>query len=149
MKLTVKSAVKADLEDVMILLHVLYKGDVGSQLANIVEEYIDSDRHIVFVGFHNDSPVGILIGTYRLDIDYECRVGFVDAIVVDENMRQQGIGKRLMEEFSGWAKHRDCTVLQVLNGNRTFFEGIGFEERPARLHQIPIERIENITKRCS
>ncbi|MCL0039310.1 GNAT family N-acetyltransferase [Dehalococcoidia bacterium] len=144
MGIDLKSASRKDIDKLMPLfkgLYELYGGDIGPHFAEILQEYIDSENHLTMVALSDGAVVGVLVGSYRLDIDYECRTGFVDAIVVDEGFRKRGIGKRLLHHFAQWAQSKKCTVLQVLNGNREFFEHLGFEERPARLHQVSIERL--------
>ena len=141
MGLQVRKATIGDFGDMMALFHDLYGGDIGPHFSDVLREYIGSDSHLVTVAISDARLVGVLIGSYRLDIDYECRAGFVDAIVVHKDCRSQGIGKRLVRNFAEWAKDRGCTVLQVLNARGKFFENIGFKERPATLHQISIEEI--------
>jgi GNAT superfamily N-acetyltransferase len=135
MAIQLRTAMKDELPKLIPLFHDLYRGDIGANFLNIVQEYIDSDSHLVAVATVDGAVIGVLVGSYRLDIDYECRAGFVDAVVVHQDYRNRGIGKRLVEHFAEWAKNRGCTVLQVLNGRRQFFESIGFKERPAVLHQ--------------
>ncbi len=143
MHLRVRLAECPDLNGIMGLLSVLYKEDVGKHLRNLVEEYVVSPDHVVFLATNEtDVVAGVLIGSYRIDIDYECRAAFLNAIIVEETMRRQGIGKMMMQEFTHWAAGKNCTVLQVLNGRREFFEGIGFRERPAVLHQVPIDELK-------
>jgi ribosomal protein S18 acetylase RimI-like enzyme len=43
--------------------------------------------------------LGILVGSYNLDIDWEGRVARIDAVVVDENYRMRGIDKILVKRF--------------------------------------------------
>jgi len=138
---TIRSADRADLEPIISLLRVLYKNDVGQELSGLVQEYLDSPSHLVLLAMR-DRPIGVLIGSYRLDIDYECRAGLVDAIVVEESVRNQGIGRSLVRAFTRWARDRGCTMLQVVNPNEGFFETVGFKERPMRFQQMGIEEIE-------
>ena len=138
---TIRPAERADLEPIISLLRVLYKNDVGQELSGLVQEYLDSPSHLVLLAMR-DRPIGVLIGSYRLDIDYECRAGLVDAIVVEESVRNQGIGRNLVRAFTRWARRRGCTMLQVVNPNEGFFEALGFKERPMRFQQMPIEEIE-------
>lgn len=133
-----KSATREELYDMMPLFRDLYKEDIGAHFTDVLQEYISSDSHLVIVAIADTRIVALFIGSYRLDIDYECRAGFIDAVVVHEDYRRQGIGKQLVSNFAEWAKNRNCTVLQVLNGRREFFENIGFKERQVRLHQVSI-----------
>ena len=83
--------------------------------------------------------VGLLIGSYRLDIDYECRAGLIDAIVVTKELQGRGLGRALIGGFAEWAGNEGCTTLQVINGAREFFEAMGFAERQVTFHQVPMD----------
>jgi len=135
MKTVLRAATAADADDVMRLLLDLYKGDVGPDMPDLLAEYISSDSTRVTLAAEGGRIVGVLIGSYRLDIDYECRAGIVNAIVVDKEHRRQGLGRRLVQDFAQWAERRGCSCVQVMNGKAEFFERMGFQERPARLHQ--------------
>ena len=143
MGLTIRLANEEDLRQIISLLGVLYKGDVGEGLKDLVQEYLESSDHLVLVAIVRDRPVGVLIGSYRMDIDYECRAGFVDALVVAESLRRQGIGNSLVGEFGEWAGKRNCSLLQVINPNRGFFESMGFKERQLHFVQIPLMRLKH------
>ena len=143
MGVKLRIATRDDVGDMMPLFLDLYKRDIGAHFSDVLEEYIGSDSHLVAVAIADARIVGLLIGSYRLDIDYECRAGFIDAIVVDEAYRMQGTGKRLVRNFAEWAKTKGCTVLQVLNARGEFFENIGFKERQVRLHQVSVGEIHH------
>jgi GNAT superfamily N-acetyltransferase len=97
-----------------------------------VPAYLNSPNHLVLLAIR-EQPVAVLIGSYRIDIDYECRAGLVDAIVVADSMRKQGIGTALVRGFTPWARDRDCTldyhswVSVVGYGNAACAVGIGIE----------------------
>jgi len=131
-----------DVDGIMSLLTLLYKGDVGEGLREVVREYMSSPNHVVFVAGDECPNDGVLIGSYRLDIDYESRAGFVDALVVRESARGKGIGKLLLRRFTAWAREQNCALLQVINPNVGFFERLGFEERQIRFQQISVEDIK-------
>jgi len=129
-----------DVEPIISLLRILYRGDVGEGLNDLVQEYLNSPSHLVLLAIR-ERAVGLLIGAYRLDIDYECRAGLVDAIVVEESSRKQGIGTALVREFARWARDRGCTMLQVINPNEAFFDKLGFADRRLRFQQRSPDKI--------
>ena len=136
-----RKATKDDIDDLMPLFKSLYRGDIGQHFEEILVEYINSQTQLTAVALLDGNIVGLLVGSYRLDIDYECRAGLIDAIVVKEGFRQRCIGKKLLSHFVLWARSKNCTVLQTLNGRREFFEPRGFKERLAVLHQVPIDQV--------
>ncbi len=143
MTVALRTATRDDIDRLMPLFVDLYKGDIGPGFRDVLDEYVCLDAHRVIVAVCEGCVVGVIAGSYRLDIDYECRAGFIDAVVVHEAHRSQGIGKRLVQDFADWAAGRDCTVLQVMNGRREFFEGLGFKEREVRFHQVPIDALRD------
>jgi N-acetylglutamate synthase-like GNAT family acetyltransferase len=142
MEVKLRPASRKDIEILMPLFRDLYRGDIGEHFVEILSEYIDSENHVTIVAENACNILGVLVGSYRLDIDYECRAGYVDAIVVDKQFRKRGIGKKLLQYFAQWARNKDCTVLQVLRGKREFFEPRGFREMPRPiLRQVSIEEM--------
>jgi N-acetylglutamate synthase-like GNAT family acetyltransferase len=133
----VREAGNDDLEAVLSLLELLYKGDVGGDFGALVEEYVNSPDHLVLLAVR-ERPVGVLVGSYRLDIDFECRAGLVDAVVVSESSRQKGVGRALLLRFRDWARRKGCSVLQVVNPNEGFFARMGFSDREARFWQAAV-----------
>ena len=139
MDIDLRQATEDDIAELIPLFVDLYKGDLGEHFEEILTQYFIGQEHCVLVAATGGRVVGVLVGSHRLDIDYECRAGFVDALVVDAKHRKHGIGQRLLSRFAEWAQSRGCTALQVLNCNREFFERRGFTERPTVLHQMAIE----------
>ncbi len=137
----IRTATREDIGQMMPLFDDLYRGCIDPGFSDVLEEFVVADTHMVVVAIADGSLVGVLVGSYRLDIDYECRAGFIDAIVVHSDWRGRGIGPILLKQFAEWAKERGATVLQALNCRRRSFEAIGFTERPATLHQIAVDEI--------
>lgn len=131
----VRRATQDDVDGMEPLLHDLYEADIGPDFSTILAEFIEGEAHLVLVAALAGRIVGVLIGSYRLDIDYECRAGLVDAIVVHKGHRGKGIGTRLMQDFERWARDRRCTALQVQQGRGWFFERMGFKERTVVFYQ--------------
>ena len=134
-----RPAIEVDIADLKPLLKDLYRGDLGPRFSDVLDEYLRSESHHVILAAADGRAVGVLIGSYRLDIDHECRAGLIDAIVVAPNLRGRGIGKKLLGAFAQWARGRGCTVLQVVNGNREFFERLSFTQRRVMFHQASLD----------
>jgi len=97
MEVKLRSGTRNDIERLMPLFRDLYRGDIGKHFVEILGEYIESENHVTIVAEDGSNILGVLVGSYRLDMDYECRAGFVDAIVVDKQFRR--IGKKLLQHF--------------------------------------------------
>jgi GNAT superfamily N-acetyltransferase len=60
---------------------------------------------------------GVLVG-YILGFDHQTffangRVAWVEEIMVGENLRGQGVGRKLMQTFEDWARQRHCRLLAL------------------------------------
>jgi len=71
-------------------------------------------------------------------------VGLVEDVVVREDRRGAGIGRRLMEALVDWAIDRKLTRLQLL-ADRTNFDGLDFYDR---LGWLPT-RLICLRKKCA
>lgn len=117
------------------LLTLLYHGDIGTDFRHTFESYAARKDSVVLLAESCGRVVGILIGSYHIDIDWEGRTAKIDAVVVDEASRRIGIGKRLVRDFACLAQKRNCKAVKsrvnVRNEDaQKFHESLGF----ARTH---------------
>ncbi len=79
----------------------------------------------------NRKTIGILVGSFHLDIDWEANVGRVQAIFTAEKYRRTRVAGRLLDHFIETSKKRKCTAIRsrVNRRNkiaRSFHENHGF-----------------------
>ena len=109
----------------------LYHGDIGHGFEQTFEAFVKSKDGVVLLAEHSSKIVGVLMGSYHLDIDWEGWIAKIDALTVDEAFRQTGIGKKLVRYFIDEAKKKGCKavvsrvnrrnmVAQVLHKNLGF-----------------------------
>ncbi|HEX8834904.1 MAG TPA: GNAT family N-acetyltransferase [Abditibacteriaceae bacterium] len=56
------------------------------------------------------------------------RVAWVEEIMVHENYRKHGIGKRLMDGVENWAAEQNCKLIALATRRASnFYEAIGYE----------------------
>ncbi len=72
------------------LFNLLYHGDVGPDFRHIFEDYAAKEEGIILLAESSYGLVGILVGSYHLDIDREGRTSRIDAIIVEEAKRKKG-----------------------------------------------------------
>jgi ribosomal protein S18 acetylase RimI-like enzyme len=94
------------------LLTSLYHGDIGPDFRVTFDSYASGDSGVVLVVQHQDQVIGILIGSFQTDIDWEGKTARVDAIIVKENYRRAGIGARLTQSFIALATERGCKAIK-------------------------------------
>ena len=128
---TIRKATLRDCPRCFPLLNSLYHGDIGTGFRKALESYVVGDRSVVLLAQSQRKPVGILIGSFQNDIDWEGETARIDAIIVNEKHRRTGIGKKLAQRFLALAKKRRCKAVKsrVNIRNRTaqeFHESLGF-----------------------
>lgn len=130
-KTTIRNATIDDYSLCFPLLTSLYHEDIGTDFRKTFESYVTGDTTVVLLAQSRSELVGILIGSYQMDIDWEGKTARIDAIIVNEKQRRTGIGKQLAHHFFTWAKERRCKAVKsrVNIKNRTaqeFHESLGF-----------------------
>lgn len=131
LKLTVRSATPNDFERCFPLLEQLYHSDIGPHLNEAFSKFARSKRSCVLMAEQHGKTLGVLIGNYNLDIDWEGNVAKIQALIVEEKNRKKGIGKRLVQRFLQKARQNGCCAVRsrVNRKNKTaclFHEKLGF-----------------------
>jgi ribosomal protein S18 acetylase RimI-like enzyme len=105
---------EAKVDDYLVclpLLTALYHGDIGSDFRRTFEDFVESEHGIVLIA-ENTKVLGVLVGGYHLDIDWEGKTAKIDAIIVDETSRKRGIGTELVRHFIADAKRKNCEAVK-------------------------------------
>src|SRR5690606_15044121 len=96
-----------------------------------LNEILQNKDHCAYVGMKNGKLVGWIHGFYSLRVESDSFVE-IGGLVIDENYRKQGIGKKLIDEVIKWSESINCkTIIVRCNVMRkeshTFYENIGFQ----------------------
>jgi ribosomal protein S18 acetylase RimI-like enzyme len=126
---TVRLAEISDYSVCIPLFKLLYHGDIGPDFKNVFQDYVKEGA--ILLARTSGKLLGILVGSYNLDIDWEGRIARIDAIIVDENHRMRGIGKMLVKRFVEVAQEENCKAVKsrinVANLiSQKFHVGLGF-----------------------
>lgn len=129
--LKIRIAKASDYSACLPLFITLHRGDIGPSFKVIFEDYVNREDGLVLIAEQADSVIGILAGSYHLDIDWEGNTAKIDAIIVDERFRRKGIGTRLAEYFTRKAKNDDCKAVKSRINTKnviaqSFHESLGF-----------------------
>jgi len=95
-----------------------------------IAEMLQHNYNCLFVAVSNDSVTGWIHGCHVTRIE-SCSFAEIGGLVVDQNFRQQGIGKLLVMAVTNWAIKNGITKLRVrCNTNRPashqFYHNLGF-----------------------
>jgi ribosomal protein S18 acetylase RimI-like enzyme len=142
-KLRIRRATPNDWQGILPLFEQLYHGDIGPDLRNVFTTLATSRESCIFVAEQNRKLVGAIVGSLYLDIDWEGKIAKLQAIIVDEHERRNGIGRRLYQHFLTYAKrHRARAVTARVNRRNT--EALAFYEKLAFTKAETIEHITEI-----
>ena len=121
-------------------LNMLYKqfwGETSSLLHMQAQfdEIIRKDTHILLVAVDQGELIGSVMGVVCDELYGDCMPFLViENMIVDQNVRRNGIGKILLEELEARARKRNCTqMILVTEADREdavdFYESNGFSSK--------------------
>jgi GNAT superfamily N-acetyltransferase len=88
----------------------------------------DSSACLLVAETHG-AVIGYVLGFQHLTFFANGRVAWVEEIMVAESHRQRGIGRQLMEAFTGWARSSHCLLVALATRRAApFYRALGYEE---------------------
>ncbi|MGG3529924.1 aminoglycoside 6'-N-acetyltransferase [Paenibacillus rhizolycopersici] len=132
----IEHANPTNLDDVTRLALKLWPDHEWSELRGEFEDLLASEKDKVFLAAIDSNYIGFLHMSLRFDYvegSSSSPVGYVEGIYVDENHRNQGISRQLVEAGEVWAKSMGCKELGSDTGwdnqvSQAFHQKIGFRE---------------------
>ncbi|MUG85423.1 GNAT family N-acetyltransferase [Paenibacillus timonensis] len=132
----IEHANPTNLDDVTRLALKLWPDHEWSELRGEFEDVLASEKDKVFLAAIDSNYIGFLHMSLRFDYvegSSSSPVGYVEGIYVDENHRNQGISRQLVEAGEVWAKSMGCKELGSDTGwdnqvSQAFHQKIGFRE---------------------
>ncbi|OGR76966.1 MAG: hypothetical protein A2X32_06705 [Elusimicrobia bacterium GWC2_64_44] len=123
-----------DGEKIYKLLELLYEGHIDGGLRQVMTEYLADDNYfkIAAVDPATGAFAGFLLGSCRLEVDFECRAGIIEELVVLPEHRKKGIAKTLLEALEAWSRKKGAKGVLVPCGREGFYEAMGFEKYMVR-----------------
>ncbi|WP_348945279.1 GNAT family N-acetyltransferase [Chitinibacter sp. FCG-7] len=91
-----------------------------------------SEMDAVFVAEITDQIVGV-ISIHALELFHACgKLGRITSLVVDKNMRQQGVGKLLFSTTESFFRAQNCVRIEVTSSDHrtdahAFYQSLGFK----------------------
>jgi len=132
-KLVVRDATPDDFDRCFPLFEQLYHGDIGSNFKEVFNQLARGKGSCVIAAEQHGKTLGVLIGSYYLDIDWEGKVAKIQALIVKEKHRKSGISKMLVQNFIQKEKQNGCRAVRsrVNRKNKNaclFHQKLGFWE---------------------
>ncbi|HAQ37834.1 MAG TPA: GNAT family N-acetyltransferase [Saprospirales bacterium] len=95
-----------------------------------LKEILKNPEHCVLVAVDHDQIIGWVHGIYSLRIESEIFVE-ITGLIVDQDHRNKGTGKKLVEHVQNWAKLQNCKLLRARTNtlraeSHPFYEKLNF-----------------------
>lgn len=117
---------------IMELMPFLYN-EIGQGLEKVLEEFIKDSYYFKLLATNNNGAAkGFMVGCCRPEVDFECRAGIIEEIVVHPDCRGLGTGKAMLTLFEKWSIARGAKGILVPCGREGFYEKVGFEMFPVK-----------------
>jgi GNAT superfamily N-acetyltransferase len=102
-----------------------------------LDALLASRADVLLVAVVGDDPVGFAVLHVSIALERDGPAGKLSAIVVDEQHRSRGIGRRLVAAIEVEARRRGCVLLFLTTSERrrdahAFYRKLGYEETGRR-----------------
>jgi len=130
---TIRLAQTSDYPDCLPLFRTLYPEDIGPDFKQTFENFVNSEDGVIMLAERSNKVIGVLVGSYHLDIDWEGRIAKIDALIVEETYRKEGIGKKLVQRFITMVRRKQCKAIKSRINRKNvvaqeFHKSLGFTE---------------------
>lgn len=115
-------------------------------------EKINSGITYIGVAEFEGSIVGYVSGYKHSTLYSNKPVAWIDEVLVREDMRKQGVGKDLINEFSRWAIKQDCRLIALASRDEgKFYCALGFHADISKYYvrELPERNLTNTCNRTS
>lgn len=131
MQILIRIAEINDFKPITELSNQLGYKTQNADIKKRLKKVLENTDNCVYVATENEKIVGWIHGFYslRIESDFFVEIG---GLVVDENFRKNGIGKKLVDKVMEWSKLKNCEKVRVRcnvirKESHKFYENIGFE----------------------
>ncbi|MGR9115566.1 MAG: N-acetyltransferase family protein [Gammaproteobacteria bacterium] len=120
MDIAIRQASMKDIDALLILLNQLFSiehdfvFDEAKQRKGLELMLISDEGRCIWVAEHQSSVIGMVTIQIMISTAEGNRVGLLEDLVVHDDYRKQGIGRKLLVEIETWAERQGLTRLQLL-----------------------------------
>lgn len=132
MEIFIRGITKEDTEAITTFTHQLGYPLSPDQISQNISSVMENKDHDAFVAVYENRVIGWIGVSHSIQIEMRpyCEIR---GLVVDDNYRNHGVGKILIEKAKHWAKEKGNEKLRLrCNVIRTethlFYQHIGFKE---------------------
>lgn len=136
MSLEIKNARIEDFEDVFKLLEQLWR-DTKLDKENLAKVYsciLDRNETFNKVVFLDDKIIAFFSGFISMNLFHSGKVFYLQILIVDENHRKQGIGKKIIDDIAAISSQENCKAIELdsaffRKSAHRFYTNLGFSKR--------------------
>ena len=130
-KTVVREAVREDYQSLTRLVGQLGHKAESSQIRTRLLDLLKRDDHKILVAEVDGEIAGWVHAFVNRPLHKDTVVE-IGGLVVDENYRKMGIGRRLLDVVEDWAKNQDCDQVALSSniareGAHIFYQAIGYQ----------------------
>lgn len=136
MDITYRASIGDDFDSIYGLLKQLWpnKGLNKQELSEVYSRSIASDHDFLLSAVINDEVIGFGCMVIKNSFWQESFVGYLTTLIVNEEHRNLGVGKRLIEKLEIIAKEKGCKRIELDSGfhretAHKVYEHLGFRKR--------------------
>src|SRR5580704_17159545 len=98
---------------------------------------LQEPNSFLVVALDDTKIVGYVLGFDHFTFFANGRVSWVEEIMVAENIRRSGIGRRLVEAFEQWARRRESKLVALATRRaEPFYSSIGYDPSATYLRKL-------------
>lgn len=136
MEVSIREVTLRDFDQVFGLLKQLWAGrDLDyADMKKVFDHNLNAPDHFYIVAHSGPQIVGYCSLMVKHNLWQQGLLGNVNEMVVEENYRGKGIGKKLMERIIQIAREQNCKCLELESSfhrekAHAFYEELGFDKR--------------------
>lgn len=131
MEITIRNAEIKDSKSITELSNELGYETLNIDIQNRLNRILENPDNCVYVAIKKGKVVGWIHGFYSMRVESNFFVE-IGGLVVNENFRKNGIGKKLVDKVIEWTYLHKCDKVRVRcnvvrKESHRFYENIGFE----------------------
>jgi ribosomal protein S18 acetylase RimI-like enzyme len=144
MNITIRTAIKADIPQLLELYKELQQSDppIDIEAAIVVLEKAKNNDVAYFVADDNGRIAGTCYIAIIPNMTRQCSsIGFIENVITNKNYRRKGIERKLFEAVIEYAKEHGCYKVTLSSGiarsaAHDFYESLGFDGESKKTYEM-------------
>jgi GNAT superfamily N-acetyltransferase len=132
-EMVIRKVETSDFDGIAVLCSQLGYPSTYDEVAPRIADLMKNEEHIIFVAVNLDGKIVGWVHSYIVKLFYADQSPEIGGIVVDENYRGHGVGRKLMNAVEEWTEYKGCSVVSLRSNSKRieahlFYNLIGYEK---------------------